>query len=122
MPSRDDAPDQFDCLVIESWTASYPDPIDLAKDEPVTLDGRSDCWDGHIWLWAKNRAGKEGWIPDCLIAGTDPPRATEPYSALELTCQKGETLAANRVLHGWAFCSSRRGQSGWVPLRNIQRL
>ncbi|MEM8740002.1 MAG: SH3 domain-containing protein [Pseudomonadota bacterium] len=85
MSRIDHASERFACVVIEAWTASYPDPIDLAKGEPIALDGRRDIWDGHAWLWAKNQAGKEGWIPDSLVAGVDPPRATDAYTAMELT-------------------------------------
>ncbi len=120
MPFKDNLIEGFDCSVIESWTATYPDPIQVVEGEPIELDGRSDVWDGHTWLWAKSRNGKEGWIPDCIVSDTDPVTATENYTAVELTCQKGETLRGEKVRHGWVFCSNRNGQRGWVPERNIR--
>ncbi len=119
MPPEDSPDESFECSVIESWTATYSDPIEVLEGELIELDGRTDVWDGHTWLWAKNRNGKEGWIPDCLVSDTNPARATETYTAVELTCQKGETLKGENVLHGWVFCSNEKGQKGWVPERNL---
>ncbi|MEM9049836.1 MAG: SH3 domain-containing protein [Pseudomonadota bacterium] len=109
-----------DWVVVQAWTASYPDPIQLAKGEPVDLDGREDVWDGHRWLWAKNRAGKAGWIPDSLIPPDPPFAALAAYDALELTCQKGELLQGLMIQHGWALCRNAGGQTGWVPMRNLR--
>ena len=120
MPFKDNPIEGFDCSVIKSWTATYPDPIQVVEGEPIELDGRTDVWDGHTWLWAKSRNGKEGWIPDCIVSETNPVTATEDYTAMELTCHKGETLWGEKVQHGWVFCSIRNGQRGWVPERNIR--
>ncbi len=121
MPSDDSPDESFECSVSESWTATYPDPIEVAKGEPIELDGRTDVWDGHTWLWAKNRKGKEGWIPDSFVSNTVPKVATEDYSAMELTCQTGEALRGEKVQHGWVLCSNGIGQRGWVPERNLCR-
>lgn len=122
MPFKDNEIERFDYLVVESWTATYPEPIQVAAGETIELDGRTDVWDGHTWLWAKSRDGKEGWVPDCIISETGPIAATENYTAMELTCQEGQTLTAQRNLHGWVFCSNGEGQKGWVPKRNLSKI
>ena len=106
--------------VLESWQATYADPIRLQVGDPVHLTGRQESWDGHIWLWARSSAGLEGWIPDCLIGdGEAGAFATEDYCAIELTCQVGQIIAGEKETHGWVFCRSVDGSAGWVPRKNL---
>jgi len=122
MPIKDNRIENFSCMVIESWTAANSDPIRASAGDPVELNGRQDIWDGYIWLWAKNQDGKEGWIPDCIVSKGAQKTATETYSAMELTCQKGQYLTVEKRLHGWIWCSEQSGQKGWVPERNLQTI
>jgi hypothetical protein len=119
MPIQDSRTENFSLLVIEDWTAAYSDPIRVSAGDPVKLNGREDIWDGHTWLWAESNDGKEGWIPDCIVSKGAHPKATETYSATELTCRKGQSLKAEKRLHGWVWCSDQNGKQGWVPERNL---
>ena len=47
-------------VVVEAWRATYPDPIHVDAGETLTLTGRSEICDGHIWLWARS-AGGPAW-------------------------------------------------------------
>jgi len=94
--------------VLSEWISSYPAPISFEKGDPLTLSGRRDLWDGHLWLWAIDLFGKEGWIPD-----------TSRYSAQELTCEAGQTLSVKWQTHGWSWCENTSGYAGWVPNRCI---
>lgn len=100
--------------VIADWSATYPDPITLSKDDPVTLTGREDIWDGYRWLWAAAPDGREGWVPDALIRNGI---SLGDYSAVELSCRSGEAVTLHRKTHGWGWCSAADGREGWVPLR-----
>lgn len=111
---------QLNYTVITDWTASYDDPIQVGAGDPVTLDGQSDVWDGHKWLWAKNRDGQQGWIPDLLVSIEIPHCATEDYNAMELTCRSGQVLMGEKMMHGWVLCTNNTGQRGWVPARNLR--
>lgn len=107
--------------VIEDWRATYEDPIVLMEGEELWLTGKTDDWDGHIWVWAKNRAGKEGWIPDQLVRKVgDKAYANTAFSALELTCHRGEMLEGFDKVNGWIMCTAAGGLKGWVPARNLQ--
>lgn len=103
--------------VIKEWTASYEAPIAVAGGDILELDGRADCWDGYIWLWARCPAtGREGWIPDSLpVSRGGKHVARRDYSAKELTCQKGQFLTATDETHGWVLCEDHSGEIGWVP-------
>jgi SH3-like domain-containing protein len=105
--------------VIADWMASYPDPIEVSAGDPITLDGREEIWDGHRWLWARNRDGKEGWIPDSLVARGETTMTAEDYTARELSCGKGQLLTVLGATHGWTFCENADGDRGWVPDRNL---
>ena len=103
--------------VLRSHSASYPDPIVVTTGEQLRLTGRSDLWDGHRWLWAISAGGKEGWVPDDLVVRSSQScHADRNYSAVELTCTKGERLEVLSQTHGWAWCRNAAGETGWVPI------
>ncbi|WP_299738039.1 SH3 domain-containing protein [uncultured Roseobacter sp.] len=109
--------------VTSDWKAAYPDPIVLSAGEELWLTGKSDTWDGYVWVWARNQRGKEGWIPDTLVQS----RAVKTYanadfSAVELTCHRGEELLALGETHGWILCRAQNGAEGWVPARNLSAI
>lgn len=109
--------------VIAGWTASYADPIGVAAGAPLHLTGRTELWDGHLWLWARSRDGREGWLPDSLVArGPGGARAREAYSAVELDCEAGQILIGEAEVHGWIWCHAADGAAGWVPARNLAAL
>ncbi len=110
-------------VVLEKHTASYADSIEVAKGAVVSPTGREDLWDGHRWLWAVAEDGREGWVPDDLIAETDDGTvASRDFSAIELTCAAGETVESLWQTHGWAWCRKGDGSEGWLPLRNLSKL
>ncbi len=119
---KDNETEKLTCTVIKDWTASYPDPIQVSAGEPLELDGQKDVWDGYTWLWAKSLNGKEGWVPDCILNTEGPITVKENYTAMELTCKKGQILTAEKKLHGWVFCKNEDGLSGWVPERNLSKI
>lgn len=109
-------------VVRENHRASYADPIEVAKGAVLSPTGREDLWDGHRWLWAVAEDGREGWVPDDLIAETDGrPVASREYSARELTCAAGDAVEIIRETHGWAWCRKCDGSEGWLPLRNLSK-
>ena len=106
--------------VTAAWEASYPDPIRVRAGEPVTLGGKEHDWKGHVWLWARSRDGKEGWIPDDLLEPRDGALvARRDFDAMELTCRRGEALEALSATHGWVLCRAEDGRTGWVPEENL---
>jgi len=104
--------------VTTPWTVTYADPIRVRAGEALVPDGREDLWDGHRWLWARAPDGREGWVPDTLVAldGT----AGWDYSAAELGCTTGEVLEVVARTHGWALCRNDAGAEGWVPLGSLR--
>ncbi|WP_299402970.1 SH3 domain-containing protein [uncultured Roseobacter sp.] len=109
--------------VTSDWKAAYPDPIVLSAPEELWLSGKSDTWDGYVWVWARNQRGKEGWIPDTLVQNrAGKTYANADFSAVELTCHRGEELLALSKTHGWILCRAQSGAEGWVPARNLSAI
>lgn len=107
-------------VAIEDHSASYTDPISVKLGDLITLTGKTDDWDGHIWLWAEGPDGKVGWVPDTIIENKNGRGSVcRDYSAMELGCSKGELLTVVEETHGWAWCRSPAGGEGWVPLRKL---
>ena len=107
--------------VIDDWQASYDAPISLDEGEEIQLTEKTENWGGHVWIWAKNRSGREGWIPDTLFRRTGTKAYSKVnYSAQELTCHRGEVLQAINETHGWVLCKNTNGQVGWVPAENLR--
>lgn len=103
------------------WKATYQDPIVLEQGQEVWLSGKSDHWDGHLWVWAINQFEKEGWIPDTLVRiVADKHFAKAAFSAMELTCAAGDEVRAIDETHGWILCAAKNGAEGWVPARNLE--
>lgn len=115
---KHEAPMSRQVVATAEWTASYEDPIVVKAGEAIQLTGKTDTWDGHRWLWAIAGDGRAGWIPDSLAESRDGGTiAKSDYSAVELSCAKGEVLTAIRETRGWTWCRSRDGEVGWVPSR-----
>lgn len=113
--------DGMNFKVTEDWQATYADPIRLKAGEVLSLTGRQNNWDGHIWLWARSAGGLEGWIPDTIVSKTNAGCvAIEDYTAAELTCQAGQSVRGEKETHGWVFCRLQDGSAGWIPRRNLE--
>jgi len=108
--------------VIKNYQRSNADPIILHKGDPIRIGREFDGdpeWQG--WIWCESQTGKGGWVPRTLITirgstGT----AREDYNASELCVQKGEALNILEVLNGWTRARRANGETGWVPLRNLE--
>jgi len=113
-----------ECRVIAEYQKSNPDPIIMRKGDEVELTGKEDHWQGRpdwVYIWCTNQHGQSGWVPKPYIEqqGTKG-TARFDYNATELTAHTGETLIAGQEESGWMWCANQHGQSGWVPIANIE--
>lgn len=106
--------------VLRDWTASYRDPIRVSAGDSVMPTDRQDLWDGHRWVWTRAGDGREGWLPDGILAREGGGWvAACAFDATELTCRVGARLTVKARTHGWALCRDRAGGEGWVPERHL---
>lgn len=106
--------------VIADYTRSREDPITCSAGDSLTVGERYD-WNGAIWLWCTNQAGKSGWMPEGYVT-IDGERgiAKVDYNAIELTVNVGDLLTVRDQSHQWAWCETAHGELGWIPLENIE--
>lgn len=115
--------------VIEDWTQSYETPIQLKKEERVTIDLSVKDSDPEWanWVWCITDQGMTGWVPTqilnvCEVHSEEKQTAIvmEDYSAYELSVNRGDILLGSKCLNGWLWCRKENStQQGWVPVRNV---
>lgn len=105
--------------VQQKYEPQYPHPIKVKTGESVEV-GRADK-DDPGWLWCRARDGREGWVPEELLAGQGA-RAVmlEDYSAKEVAVFLGDEVEVEKACHGWLFVSDAQGERGWIPQSHIQ--
>jgi hypothetical protein len=102
--------------VSAAYRAQYDEPLTLRAGEILDLGTTDSEFDG--WVWCKNHHG--GWIPGSLIEYDGIfPVAADDYSAVELSARLGEILEVLREEQGWLWCENLRGESGWIPKKNV---
>jgi len=104
------------CRVLADYRVSYPDPLVVSAGDELSVGKKDPEYPG--WVWCTNSSGKGGWLPDdCIeLAGEN---ARYDYAATELSATVGEELVMSKEKSGWAWCTNRNGESGWLPLANL---
>jgi hypothetical protein len=119
METRDDKPRL--CRVVLAYHTPYPDPLIVRKGQDLVLGGEESEWPG--WVWCSDGDGKSGWVPEKYVQLKDETcTMLRDYDATELSVGVGEDLIAGNEESGWIWCANRAGQSGWVPLQNVELL
>jgi len=109
------------CRVISEYNSPYTDPVAIHAGEELTITAKETSWSG--WVWCTNRDGKSRWVPDrCVERKGDSGVALYDYEATELSVSVGEELTMGEEESGWIWCTNQKGQRGWVPLDNVERL
>jgi uncharacterized protein YgiM (DUF1202 family) len=111
---------QTTCRVLADYQAAYPEPIVVRAGEGLVVGQEDPEYPG--WIWCTDRNGKGGWVPDDFIERTGgSAKARYDYAATELSACAGEELIITKEKGGWAWCINGCGQSGWVPVANLER-
>jgi hypothetical protein len=107
--------------VLKAYRTQYPDPIQLARGDKVSLGKRDSDYPG--WVWATSSvSGKSGWVPEQLLKTRgDEGEALRDYSAKELSVEEGDIVTVLEELLGWARIESSSGEVGWIPARHLAR-
>jgi len=111
---------QTTCRVLEDYQAAYPEPIVVRAGEGLVVGKEDPEYPG--WIWCTDKKGKGGWVPDdCIERTGGSAKARYDYAATELSATAGEELIMTKEKDGWAWCFNRSGQSGWLPVANLER-
>ncbi len=118
--------DIYEAIVCAEWKAMYAHPLAGRAGERLEATGQVEDWretPGWTWRWCRDSQGREGWVPEALLAIQDAEATLrEDYDARELTVAVGVRLTVERELAGWALCHTLEGARGWAPLECLTRL
>ena len=109
---------------VRAKTASRPtnpDPIKMQTGDLLEIAGEED----EGWIWCRNRAGKESWVPLSYLSAEDEGKtrtALAEYDATELPVEEGEVFQAELEESGWLWCANTQGKRGWVRLAQVEYL
>ena len=106
--------------VIKAYESDYTEPWHMIKGEILNIGERDSEWDG--WVWCTNRNGESRWVPESFVERKeDTCTALRDYESTELCVQVGEVLSAGEEESGWAWCTNKAEQSGWVPVESLEK-
>lgn len=90
------------------------DPLFLQPGDEVTTGVCDPTWPG--WVWAENRDGKKGYVPEEILEPMGEGRfsAMASFDPTVLTLKRGDVLESMKQIHRWHWCRNQRGQEGWV--------
>jgi uncharacterized protein YgiM (DUF1202 family) len=109
------------CRVIAEYQSPYSDPVVFSAGEELTIGEKESAWSG--WVWCTNRDGKSRWVPETYVEQKgDVGVMRRDYEATELSVTVGEELVMGEEESDWIWCTNQKGQSGWVPITNIEEL
>ena len=108
--------------VITPYLSTSIDPIRLHRGDRVMVgrdyDGNPE-WNN--WTWCVNLNGQQGWVPrDLLKISGAHGEALEDYNARELSVDRNDAVEVLKIINGWAWARDTRGETGWVPLRDLE--
>jgi len=108
------------CVVIEEYISPFPNPIKTSKGERLEILPRQSEWPG--WIWCVKKDGQSGWIPDNYVEKRpDGGVMLRDYDATELTVKIGDKLKIFFEESDWAYCETKAGKIGWVPLKYVRK-
>lgn len=109
------------CRVTTDYQVYYPDAIKVSRGEELTISEKESEWAG--WVWCTNKEGKSSWVPENYVTRIgDSCTAKVDYDAKELAASVGEELIFTQEESGWVWCINERGERGWVPLDNVEKI
>ena len=110
--------------VIKPHKSEFPVPIKLVKGEQIEGKVKKTTWDG--WIWCKSPTGVNGWVPQNYLQASQKKKGwfivLKNYNARELSAQENEILHLSEEVSEWVWATTKDGQSGWIPLENIERI
>jgi hypothetical protein len=107
--------------VVAEYQAAYPDPFVIQAGEVLAVGEKETEWRG--WIWCRNQQGESRWVPEAFVEREgDTCVALCDYDSTELSVHVGEELIAGQEVADWLWCTNRRGDSGWVPAENLERV
>lgn len=101
------------------YQIEYPDPIQIAAGERVSVGREDNEFPG--WKWCRASNGREGWVPvELLSQGGSEAIVLQDYSARELAVAPGEEVLVEDARHDWLLVCNAKGERGWIPASHTE--
>lgn len=108
--------------VVKPYQRPHTDPLAVCAGDEVTPDFQKRT-DLAGWAWCTAGDGRSGWTPrGWLREAGGRWRVTRDYDSVELTIVVDEELEILAEESGFYWATNQRGESGWVPCRNVVKL
>jgi len=107
--------------VIKDHESEFTTPLAIKSGESLEGEERETEWEG--WLFCRNSAGVEGWVPKTYLKPeSDLNRflSLKDYTARELTIRTGSEVIVLSEESDWAWVRTPAGDEGWVPLNKLE--
>jgi len=105
--------------VIKEYQSPYTHPLVFSTGKELTVSEKEGEWGG--WVWCTNQDGNSRWVPEAYVERKGDTAVMRcDYEATELSVTVGEELLMGKEESGWIWCTSQKGQSGWVPADNVK--
>lgn len=106
--------------VIKAHESEITKTLTVKKGESLEGTEKETGWEG--WLWCRNKAEIEGWVPKSYLEPLSEAgqyQLLQDYTARELKVQPGEEVMVLIEESGWAWARTPFGEEGWIPLENL---
>ncbi len=107
--------------VVKDHESEFEIPLVIKGGELVEGEERETEWKG--WLFCKNDAGVQGWVPKAYLKPeSEPDRflSIQDYTSRELTVSPGDEIIVMSEESGWAWARTLLGDEGWIPLNKLE--
>ncbi|MHA2601072.1 MAG: SH3 domain-containing protein [Candidatus Thorarchaeota archaeon SMTZ1-83] len=94
---------------IKDHESEFTIPLVIKTGESIEGEERETEWEG--WLFCRNRAGVEGWVPKAYLkpeSGSNSFLSLKDYTARELTVRTGSELMVLNEESEWAWASPQQ--------------
>jgi ribosomal-protein-alanine N-acetyltransferase len=108
--------------VAESYDVIYTNPIKLKTGERVSIEKWETNPEWAGWAFCVDQRGIKGWVSEkYLRVEGNSALVLREYDATELAVEAGESVRLQYEEFGWAWVENKKGNQGWVPLKNLIR-
>jgi hypothetical protein len=106
--------------IIKSHEPSFDYQVWIESGELLSYERKES--DSAGWIWCKTSQGESCWIPENWVE-IDGNHCVmhRDYNSRELTVTPGEIVQVDFVESGWAWITTAKNESGWIPETCLKR-
>jgi hypothetical protein len=108
-------PQGLTAAVVKAYQRPYAVPVKGRAGDVLIADFTKQT-DIIGWVWCRNAAGREGWVPQSWLRQQGEVfRLIRDFDAIELTVTPGQVVELHFSESGFCWVTLSSGETGWVP-------